>query len=261
MTEAFLWGAFAASSLVLGGVVALAFHVSGRVLGLILAFGAGVLISAVAYELVEEAFATSKSGQWVAAGLFAGALVYFGGDELIDRRGGDKRKSMGGEQEEGTALAIVLGIVLDGIPESVVIGLTLLEGGSVGVAMLVAVFMSNLPEAIGATSGLAVAGWRRSRILGLWGLVVVSLRPRLPRRLRAPRRRFAERGRLRARVCGRRDPDDARRDDDPGGLPPWWQGGRPGDDARLRRCLRGLDARLSKSLPIGDPRRSTMAAL
>ncbi len=174
MTEAFLWGAFAASSLVLGGVVALAFHVSGRVLGLILAFGAGVLISAVAYELVEEAFATSKSGQWVAAGLFAGALVYFGGDELIDRRGGDKRKSMGGEQEEGTALAIVLGIVLDGIPESVVIGLTLLEGGSVGVAMLVAVFMSNLPEAIGATSGLAVAGWRRSRILGLWGLVVVS---------------------------------------------------------------------------------------
>ena len=174
MTEAFLWGAFAASSLVLGGVVALAFHVSGRVLGLILAFGAGVLISAVAYELVEEAFATSKSGQWVAAGLFAGALVYFGGDELIDRRGGDKRKSMGGEQDEGTALAIVLGIVLDGIPESVVIGLTLLEGGSVGVAMLVAVFMSNLPEAIGATSGLAVAGWRRSRILGLWGLVVVS---------------------------------------------------------------------------------------
>ena len=60
MTEAFLWGALAASSLVIGGVVALAFRVSGRVLGLILAFGAGVLISAVAYELVEEAFATSR---------------------------------------------------------------------------------------------------------------------------------------------------------------------------------------------------------
>jgi ZIP family zinc transporter len=99
--------------------------------------------------------------------------VYFVGDELIDRRGGEKRKSMGGEQEEGTALAIVLGIVLDGIPESVVIGLTLLEGGSVSVAMLVAVFLSNLPEAIGATSGLALAGWKRWHILGLWGLVIL----------------------------------------------------------------------------------------
>ena len=173
MTEAFLWGALAASSLMIGGVLALAFRVSGRLLGLVLGFGAGVLISAVAYELVEEAFTASKGSTWVAVGLFAGALVYFAGDELIDRRGGEKRKSMGGEQEEGTALAIVLGIVLDGIPESVVIGLTLLEGGSVSVAMLVAVFLSNLPEAIGATSGLALAGWRRWHILALWGIVIL----------------------------------------------------------------------------------------
>ena len=174
MSAAFGWGALAASSLLIGGVIALRFRVSGRVLGLVLAFGAGVLISAVAYELVEDAFSTSEGGAWVAAGLAAGALVYFAGDELIDRQGGEKRKSMGGEQEEGTALAIVLGIVLDGIPESVVIGLTLLEGGSVGVAMLVAVFLSNLPAAIGATSGLAVAGWRHSRILGLWALVILA---------------------------------------------------------------------------------------
>ena len=173
MTEAFLWGALAASSLMIGGVLALAFRVSGRLLGLVLGFGAGVLISAVAYELVEEAFTASNGSTWVAVGLFAGALVYFAGDELIDRRGGEKRKSMGGEQEEGTALAIVLGIVLDGIPESVVIGLTLLEGGSVSVAMLVAVFLSNLPEAIGATSGLALAGWRRWHILALWGIVIL----------------------------------------------------------------------------------------
>jgi zinc transporter, ZIP family len=172
MTEAFLWGALASSSLVIGGALALRFRVSGRLLGLILAFGAGVLISAVAYELVDEAFTNANDSSWVAVGLFAGALVYYGGNELIERRGGAKRKSMGGEQEEGTALAIVLGIVLDGIPESVVIGLTLLTGGSVSVAMLVAVFLSNLPEAIGATSGLAVAGWRRAHVLGLWVLVV-----------------------------------------------------------------------------------------
>ena len=173
MTEAFLWGAFAASSLMIGGVLALVFPVNGRLLGLVLGFGAGVLISAVAYELVEEAFTVSEGSTWVAVGLFAGALVYFAGDELIDRRGGEKRKSMGGEQEEGTYLAIVLGIVLDGIPESIVIGLTLLEGGSVSVAILVAVFLSNLPEAIGATSGLAVAGWRSRRILTLWGIVIL----------------------------------------------------------------------------------------
>ena len=173
MTEAFLWGALAASSLMIGGVLALVFPVNGRLLGLVLGFGAGVLISAVAYELVEEAFTVSEGSTWVAVGLFAGALVYFAGDELIDRRGGEKRKSMGGEQEEGTYLAIVLGIVLDGIPESIVIGLTLLEGGSVSVAILVAVFLSNLPEAIGATSGLAVAGWRSRRILTLWGIVIL----------------------------------------------------------------------------------------
>ena len=174
MSTAFAWGALAASSLLLGGVIALVFRVSGRVLGLILGFGAGVLISAVAYELVEDAFSTSEGGAWVAAGLAAGALVYFVGDELIDRRGGEKRKSMGGEQEEGTALAIVLGIVLDGIPESVVIGLTLLEGGSVSAPVLVAVFLSNLPESIGATSGLSLAGWRPSRILGLWAVVALA---------------------------------------------------------------------------------------
>jgi zinc transporter, ZIP family len=173
MTAAFAWGALAASSLLLGGMLALRLRLPARLVGLILGFGAGVLVSAVAYELVEEAFSTAEGGGWVAAGLFAGALVFFGGDELIERLGGAKRKSMAGEQEEGTALAIVLGIVLDGIPESVVIGLTLLQGGSVSVAMLIAVFLSNLPEAIGATTGLAVAGWRPSRILGLWGAVVL----------------------------------------------------------------------------------------
>jgi ZIP family zinc transporter len=174
VSAAFAWGALAASSLLIGGVIALAVKVSGRVLGLVLAFGAGVLISAVAYELVEDAFSTSEGGIWVGAGLAAGAVVYFAGDELIDRKGGERRKSMGGEQEAGTALAIVLGTILDGIPESVVIGLTLVEGGSVSVAMLVAVFLSNLPESIGATSGLALAGWRRGRILGLWALVLLA---------------------------------------------------------------------------------------
>jgi ZIP family zinc transporter len=173
MGAAFGWGLLAASSLLIGGLLVLRVRVGDRLLGLIMAFGAGVLISAVAYELVDEAFTTSRGAGGIALGLLAGALVFFLGDAIIDRLGGSDRKSMDGKQEAGTALAIVLGIVLDGIPESAVIGLTLLEGGSVGAAMLVAVFLSNLPEAIAATTGLRTAGWRTRNVLGLWLVVML----------------------------------------------------------------------------------------
>jgi zinc transporter, ZIP family len=171
--EAFLWGLLAGSSLVIGGLVALAGRIHARVLGLIMAFGAGVLISAVAYELVQEAFTTSKSGTAVTLGLFAGAAIFFLGDAAIDRHGGAERKSMGGAQASGSHYAIVLGIVLDGVPESMVIGLGLLQGGEVSAAVIAAVFLSNLPEAIAATSGLVLAGWRRRRIVALWVLVAL----------------------------------------------------------------------------------------
>ncbi len=172
MAAAFGWGLLAASSLLIGGLLVLRVRIGDRALGLIMAFGAGVLISAVAYELVEEAFSTSK-GAGVPGGLAAGALVFFVGDTIIDRMGGEGRKSMAGGHEAGTALAIVLGIVLDGIPESAVIGLTILQGGTVSVAMLVAVFLSNLPEAIAATTGLRLSGWRTRNIIGLWLLVML----------------------------------------------------------------------------------------
>jgi zinc transporter, ZIP family len=171
--EAFGWGLLAASSLLLGGLLAVALPIGRRLLGVVMAFGAGVLISATAFELVEEAFQTSGLLSDVAYGLFAGCAVYALGDALLDRYGGADRKSSGGEQAGGSALAIVLGIVLDGIPESAVIGLTLLEGGAVSVAMLVAVFVSNVPEAVAATSGLVQSGWRRSRVFLLWAVVAL----------------------------------------------------------------------------------------
>jgi len=171
MAESFAWGILAGSSLILGGILALLVPIGQRWLGLIMAFGAGVLISAVAFELVQEAFDTSAGEGGVALGLFAGSGVFFAGDMIIDRLGGSERKASSGNQAAGSALAIVLGIVLDGIPESLVVGLTVLEAGSVSVAFLVAVFLSNLPEAIAATTGLARAGWARGRIIGLWILV------------------------------------------------------------------------------------------
>jgi ZIP family zinc transporter len=174
MGEAFAWGIVASSSLLLGGLIALRFRISSRALGLVMAFGAGVLISAVAYELVQEAFDIADGAGIVALGLFAGCAAFSLGDALIDRLGGASRKHSGGEQATGSPLAIVLGIVLDGIPESIVLGLTVLTNGSVSVAFLAAVFLSNLPEAVAATSGLVVAGWSRSRVLGLWGAVMLA---------------------------------------------------------------------------------------
>jgi zinc transporter, ZIP family len=168
MAAAFGWGTLAASSLVIGAVVALVLRISLRVIGLIMAFGAGVLISAVSFDLIEEAVGKSSGHGWVVAGVFAGCGVFFGGDWLIDRMGGSHRKDADGGQESGSALAIVLGSVLDGIPESMVIGLTIFEGGAVGAAYLVAVFISNLPESISSTAGLVTSGWKHSRILWMW---------------------------------------------------------------------------------------------
>ena len=173
MWAALFWGLFAGSSLIIGGVLALVFPIRERVLGLIMAFGAGVLISAVSFELVAEAFETAAGSGSLAAGLAAGALTFYLGDKLVDRMGGDERKKMHRTAGAGSALAIVLGIVLDGIPESVVIGLGLLEGTGVSVAVIAAVFLSNLPESIAATTGLAAGGWTRGRIIGLWTLVTL----------------------------------------------------------------------------------------
>jgi ZIP family zinc transporter len=177
MAAAFGWGTLAGSSLVIGAIIALLFRLSLRVIGLIMGFGAGVLISAVAFDLVEEAAEKSSGHGWVAAGIFAGCGVFFFGDLLIDRLGGAHRKEAegGGEEESGSSLSIVLGTVLDGIPESMVIGLTIFEGGAVGAAYLAAVFISNLPESISSTSGLLTGGWKKSRILWMWiGIALIS---------------------------------------------------------------------------------------
>jgi len=173
MGAALFWGAVAGSSLVLGALIAMFTPVSMRLLGLVMAFGAGVLISAVAYELVSEAFDTADGPWAVPLGLFGGAATFFVGDTLIDRYGGGNRKRSSGEQASGSPLAILLGTVLDGIPESIVLGLTIVQGGGVSAAILAAVFLSNLPEAIAATSGLTRAGWSRRNTIMLWLLVAL----------------------------------------------------------------------------------------
>jgi zinc transporter, ZIP family len=170
VTEAALWSLVASSSLFLGAAIALRFRLTQRTIGLIMGFGAGVLIAALSVDLAADAFERTN-GLVLGLGLAAGGITFFVGDLLLDRYGGAGRKSSGGAQAGGGALAIVLGIVLDGIPESAAIGVALLEGQGIGVAFVIAVFLSNLPEALSATSGLAKAGWSRGRIFGLWALV------------------------------------------------------------------------------------------
>ena len=171
MLEAALWGFVGGAALLLGAAVGLVWTVPRRVIGLVMAFGAGVLVSAVAFELTAEAV---KGGGWdaTAAGLAAGSLTFFLGDRWLDRRGGADRKRSSGPGANGAALGIVLGAVLDGIPESAAIGLSLLDGGGVSVAVVVAVFISNVPESLSAAAGLR-ATWSRGRILGLWGIVAL----------------------------------------------------------------------------------------
>lgn len=173
MAEAFGWGLLAASSLVGGAFLAVRLRIGLRTIGLIMGFGAGVLISAVAFDLVEEAVGKASGHGAVIVGMFVGCGVFFGGDWLIDLAGGARRKSARGAEEDDSALAIVLGTVLDGIPESIVIGLTIYEGGAVGAAYLAAVFISNVPEAISSSVGLAASGWRTPRILGMWTLIAL----------------------------------------------------------------------------------------
>jgi zinc transporter, ZIP family len=173
MASSFLWGFIAASSLIIGGLLTFWLKIGYRFLGLIMAFGAGVLISAVAFEITPEAIEHAAGSAHVAFGLFAGALTFFVGDTLIDKMGGHGRKKIGVSHGSELGLPIVLGIVLDGIPESIVIGISLLNGAGVGLSFLVAVFLSNLPETIAATTGLLAGGWSKLKVLGLWIMVAL----------------------------------------------------------------------------------------
>jgi zinc transporter, ZIP family len=172
MLSAAGWGLFGASSLLSGAVLALLLPIPERVIGLILGFGAGTLISAVAFELTEEAFRLGGADT-VSLGLALGALAYFTGDTLIARRGAKSRMSPSEPPSSDASSALVLGAVLDGIPESAVIGLSLLGGGGVSVPVLAAVFLSNMPESISSSTGMRKAGVGARHVLAIWLVVVL----------------------------------------------------------------------------------------
>jgi ZIP family zinc transporter len=169
MLAAFLWGGAAAAALLVGYALA-GRGLSNRTIGIVMGIGAGALISAIAYELVPESV-LGATGMGVAFAL--GAIAFFAGDWLVDRRGGADRKDIAGGQAGGSGAAILVGTLLDNVPESIILGMSLALGGAINVAFLAAVFISNLPEGVAGTVNLQATGRSRRHIFWMWATLVL----------------------------------------------------------------------------------------
>ncbi len=164
MLEAGLWAFLGQATLILGAFVALRFAVPTRVMGLVTGFGAGTLVAAAAFELTVPAFRIAggaRTGLWIGVG----ALTFYGLDRVVARR------APAGEQ---ASTGIALGALLDGVPESVAIAISLIGGSAVSSAMVAAVLISNLPEGMASTPGFIRGGWSRARVLGLWTAIAAT---------------------------------------------------------------------------------------
>ncbi len=180
MLQAVALGALASSALLVGAVVAYVLRPGVRVVAIIMALGSGLLIGSVAFDLVEDAH-LALSVPAISVWLMVGATVFVLGSRLIEhlgrrpkRNGSRKRRKATASADDGadSPMPIVLGSALDGIPESLVLGMSLVHGGA-SIPLLVGIALSNLPEGIAGSSGLRDKGWPAARTLGLWGVVVV----------------------------------------------------------------------------------------
>ena len=174
--EAGLWGLLSGSALVLGAAVAWFARVPGRLIAAIMAFGSGVLISALSFELMEEAYRRGGFDS-TSVGFLGGATVYTAANVWLSRRGARHRKRSQGQPGEGTGggMAIAVGALLDGIPESVVIGVSMIGGATVSWVAVVAIFLSNVPEGLSSAAGMKRAGRSALYVFSLWcGIAMIS---------------------------------------------------------------------------------------
>jgi ZIP family zinc transporter len=175
--QAGLWGLFSGSALIVGALIGFFTQVPQRLVAAIMAFGSGVLISALSFELIDEAY--SRGGYFATAvGFIGGAAVYTAANWLLSRQGAKHRKRSNGAQPSedeagGSGLAIAVGALLDGIPESIVIGLSLLGGTGVSMVAVIAIFLSNVPEGLSSSAGMKKSGRSVGYVFGVWGGIAV----------------------------------------------------------------------------------------
>lgn len=176
--QAGLWGLLAGAALLVGAAIGYWCRVPRRFIAAVMAFGSGVLLSALSFELMEEAYEIGGFGS-TAVGFLGGAVVFTVANLALSGLGAKHRKRSGEQQpseseDEGSGLAIALGALLDGVPESIVIGLSLLGGGGVSVAAVAAIFLSNLPEGLSSAAGMKNAGRKATYIFGVWGAIALT---------------------------------------------------------------------------------------
>lgn len=162
--QAFALGGLAQSSLLLAGLVVYWVKPTPRVIGALAGYGAGALIAAVAFNLVPEA---EELNHWeLAVWMLIGALVFVVADRIVESRFGDG--------DDAGPLGIVVGSVVDGVPESIIFGIQIGTGQVIGAAFLGAVFVSNIPQALAPSASFAESGWARAKTAGMWSIVVLS---------------------------------------------------------------------------------------
>jgi ZIP family zinc transporter len=176
--QAGFWGFVAGAALLVGAGAAWFLTVPQRLIAAIMAFGSGVLISALSFELMDEAYRQGGFGA-TAFGFLGGAAVYTAANWLLSRMGAKHRKRSGGQQpseaeDSGSGLAIAVGALLDGIPESIVIGLSMLKGGVVSTVAVAAIFLSNVPEGLSSAAGMKKAGRSATYVFGIWGGIALA---------------------------------------------------------------------------------------
>lgn len=164
MLKAIALGTLAQSALLLSGLLVYWINLPPKFVGVLAGFGAGALIEAVAFDLVAEA--QDLSGLQFAVWMLVGAAILLIGDRIVDRRFGDE----GG----GGAMGIVVGSMVDGVPESAIFGIQVATRYPITVSFLAAVFISNFPQAIAPSADLAKKGWKMGRVVGMWALVLVA---------------------------------------------------------------------------------------
>ena len=172
--EAGLWGWLAGGALLIGALLGYYLSIPARLIAAVMAFGSGVLISALSFELMDEAF---KQGGLIAtaSGFIIGAIIYTTANWILAQHGAKHRKRSGEQQadeasqnnENGAAIAI--GALLDGVPESIVIGLSMLGGSKVSMVAVIAIFLSNIPEGMSSAAGMKTTGRSKLYIFGIWG--------------------------------------------------------------------------------------------